>query len=89
MVDTAAASDFLSQTVGVSACGMLIIILFLVIGIPFVIMRRPEPPEHPADIHQHTSNAMWWMIAIACVIVALAFAGELIGIDTLQGVTPR
>lgn len=89
MIDTAAADTFLSQTVLVNGWGMIGIIVFLVVVIPFVIMRRPEPPEHPADIHQHTSNAMWWMIAIACVIVALAFAGELVGIDTMQGVTPR
>lgn len=83
----------LSQTVGVSGCGLLLLAVFAGFLVPFVIARPPRPAEPGEDmgetIHRTSSNVMWWMILLVGLAVALALAGEAVGIDTLSGVTPR
>jgi hypothetical protein len=83
----------LSQTVGVSGYGLLLLALFAVWFVPFVIARRPRPAEDDErldeTIHRKTGNLMWWMIFLTGLAFAIAIVGEVIGIDTLSGVTPR
>jgi hypothetical protein len=83
----------LSQSIPVSGCGLLLLAVAVLVIIPGVIAKRPEKPdpgEHwSQQAYQHSSNVLWLIIVIACLIFACALAGEVGGIDTLSGVTPR
>lgn len=83
----------LSQSIPVSGCGLLLLAVAVLVIIPGVIAKRPEKPdpgEHwSQQAYQQSSNVLWLIIVIACLIFACALAGEVGGIDTLSGVTPR
>lgn len=92
-MNTEAIDATLSQTIGVSGCGLLLLALFAGWFVPFVLARTPRPaePDERLDetIHRKSSNLMWWMVFLVGLAMALALGGEAIGIDTLEGVTPR
>ena len=83
----------LSQSIPVSGCGLLLLAVAVLVLVPGVIAKRPEKPnpdEHwSQQAYQQSSNVLWLIIVIACLIFACALAGEVGGIDTLSGVTPR
>lgn len=83
----------LSQSIPVSGCGLLLLAVAVLVIVPGVIAKRPEKPnpdEHwSQQAYQQSSNVLWLIIVIACLIFACALAGEVGGIDTLSGVTPR
>ena len=83
----------LSQSVPISGCGLLALAVLVVVVIPFVLGRtpqKPDPEEHPLQqAYTHSGNALWWLIFLACAVVALALAGEAVGIDTMRTLTPR
>lgn len=91
-MNTDAMRETLSQTVAVSGCGLMLLAIGIVVAMRFITAAPPPPAPDDTiadEIHRGTSNFMRILLMLAAVIVALALFGEAIGIDTLQGVTPR
>lgn len=91
-MDTNAMRETLSQTVAVSGCGLLFLAVGIVAAMKFI--TAAPPPPRPDDtiadeIHRGTSNFLRYVLMLAAILIALMLVGEVFGIDTLQGVTPR
>lgn len=84
--------ETLSQTVAVSGFGLLLLAIGIVAAMRFITAAPPppKPDDTMADeIHRGTSNFLRYVLMLAAILIAMMLIGEVFGIDTLQGVTPR
>lgn len=84
--------ETLSQTVAISGFGLLLLAIGIVAAMRFITAAPPPPaPDDTVadEIHRGTSNFLRYVLMLAAILIALMLVGEVFGIDTLQGVTPR